>query len=674
MTGLTDGPLLALSRAGAGGLISGSGYLRKSGFSRVKFCSAFLLAAFLSLSGPGAGTIARAEGPRHAAMIIDANSGKVLHDANADEPRYPASLTKLMTLYLAFEAIEQGRLSLDTELTVSEAAASVAPSKLELAPGETITLADAIKALVTKSANDMAVAVAEKIAGDERTFAELMTKRARQIGMRATTFRNASGLPDSEQVTTARDMLTLALRIYDDFPAKARVFSLREFTYRGKTYRTHNTLMRSFAGMDGMKTGYTRASGFNLVTSVHRDGKHLVAAVFGGATASSRNAHMRQILNSALDDASTEKTRIAKPQLIASVRPAERRQKDDASQPKKTVVAANVPQPKPAVKPAPKPAAPKQEAAAKPAAEMKAVSVTPPAAAPPKQPEQSISVAPPVEAQAARLPDEPQQSVSVSPPIVVASVRTIAISPEPVAQPSTAPDVSPATIAPTPPAQVAAASIAPKLDFAALRKAITGKAAVEARPAKAAREVSPAPAATTPARDDETIVAKVEGSTVAGRPPSTLGNQAALLTQGAAEAPMGGAVAQEVAFTSLARPPSTLEAQASAAEATTPVATHSQAMAAINPPMGLNGPAAAAAPAIQIGAYASEQEAGRQLEALRARAAAVLGGTTPMTRRIESGGRQLFAARFGGLDQAAASKACLELQKQSIDCFVVSSK
>ncbi|MEQ1576378.1 MAG: D-alanyl-D-alanine carboxypeptidase family protein, partial [Hyphomicrobium sp.] len=327
--------------------------------------------ALLNLCLVGFAHPARAEGPRHAAMVIDANTGKVLHAANADVPRYPASLTKLMTLYLVFETLETGALQLDSPILVSEAAASVAPSKLELAPGETIELADAIKALVTKSANDMAVAIAEKISGSERAFAELMTKRARQIGMNSTTFRNASGLPDMQQQTTARDMLTLALRIYDDFPDRARVFSLREFTFRGKTYRTHNTLMKSFAGMNGMKTGYTSASGFNLVASVRRDGKNLVAAVFGGATASSRNAHMRQILNQALEDAATEKTRVSRPQLIASVRPAARPQNDgarpqndgarpqnDGARPQKTQPTATWPQAKVATAaPAPTPAA-----------------------------------------------------------------------------------------------------------------------------------------------------------------------------------------------------------------------------------------------------------------------------------------------------------------------------
>ena len=678
---------------------AGRGHVAKNGIQRVKLRSIVVSAAaplvvfFASILGCWAQT-AYAEGPRHAAMIIDANTGKVLHDANADALRYPASLTKLMTLYLAFEALDQGRLTLDTQLTVSVAAASVAPSKLELAPGETIALADAIKALVTKSANDMAVAIAEKIAGDERTFAELMTKRARQIGMNSTTFRNASGLPDSGQQTTARDMLTLALRIYDDFPDKARVFSLREFTYQGKTYRTHNTLMKTFSGMDGMKTGYTSASGFNLVASVHRDGKHLVAAVFGGATASSRNAHMRLILNHALDDASTEKTRIAKPQLSASARPvtrhkdepAGRRQADDAravdvaqaqssetlpwSPPDPAPMVKLATAPKPAARPtaqpveAPKPVAVAKKKPAAVEAPAVAIAAAAPAAAEDPAPQQSISlVPPPTDAPGAPAElTQPVHAVSVAPPIIVASVRTIPITPDPIA--AQAPASPPAAEAPA----TASASAVPKLDFAALRRAISGSAST-AEPAPKPTHVStPAPAATAPPRSDETIIAKADLRTsVPGRAPSTLEAQVAMLQPTSAPMPEAPAPMQQAA-----RPPSTLGAQAAAVEAVAVSVSVSE------PPMGLNGPAqgrtAAPASAIQIGAYSSAQEAERQLAAIQARASATLSGASPVARRIESGGRQLYAARFAGLDQAASTKACLALRQQSIDCFVVSSK
>ncbi len=264
-------------------------------------------------------------------MVIDANTGKVLHAAHVSEPRYPASLTKMMTLYLIFEEMQRGKLTYSTRIKISKQAASAPPSKIGLKPGQDIALINVIKALVTKSANDISVAIAEHIAGSEAKFAELMTKRARQLGMHGTTFRNASGLPDTAQVTTARDMLTLALHLYDDFPKQFRHFSLRSFTYRGKTYRSHNTLMKSFKGMNGIKTGYTRASGFNLVSSVRQRGRHVMAVVFGGKTAASRNAHMRGLLKRGLTKASTKKTRRAKPVLIAKPAPVPRRAKKPAT-------------------------------------------------------------------------------------------------------------------------------------------------------------------------------------------------------------------------------------------------------------------------------------------------------------------------------------------------------
>lgn len=262
--------------------------------------------------------------PRRAFLVIDGNTGKVLDSRDADEPRYPASLTKMMTLYMAFELIEKGRLSYNSRIKISQEAANAAPSKLELDPGEDISVLDAVKALVTKSANDIAVALAEHIGGSETNFARLMTKKAREIGMSHTTFKNASGLPDNDQTTTARDMLTLALRLQDDFPEHYKHFATRTFTYNGSSYRNHNSLLRNFRGTDGIKTGYTRASGFNLVSSVRLNGKHVVGVVFGGRTAAARDSDMRAMLTRALAKASTSKTR--KPVLVAAPRPAVRPQ------------------------------------------------------------------------------------------------------------------------------------------------------------------------------------------------------------------------------------------------------------------------------------------------------------------------------------------------------------
>ncbi len=270
----------------------------------------------LALLGLWVMALPAAASSRYAAMLVDANTGQVLHAEAEEVSRYPASLTKVMTLYLVFEQIELGRLKPETRIRISPEAASVPPSKLGLEPGSTISVGDAVRSLITKSANDIAVALAEHIAGDEVRFAEAMTRKARELGMSATTFRNAHGLPDREQVTTARDMLTLALRLYDKFPDQARLFALKSFRYAGRTHRNHNTMLASFAGMEGIKTGYTSASGFNLLASVRRDGRHVLAVVLGGSTAAARNARMRLVLNRGLQLASRERTR--RPLVVAS--------------------------------------------------------------------------------------------------------------------------------------------------------------------------------------------------------------------------------------------------------------------------------------------------------------------------------------------------------------------
>jgi D-alanyl-D-alanine carboxypeptidase len=246
--------------------------------------------------------------PPYAAIVVDANSGKVMHAANADALRHPASITKIMTLYLLFEQLEAGRLKLDTELPVSAHAASQAPSKLGLRPGQSIEVEDAIKALVTKSANDVAAVVGEAIGGSEREFARLMTRKARSLGMAETIYVNASGLPASEQVTTAREQAILGRAVQERFPRYYRYFSTRVFTYRGRAMRNHNRLLGRVDGIDGIKTGYVRASGFNLVANLRRDGRHLVAVVMGGPSGGVRDARMRQLLEGNVQTASVRRT------------------------------------------------------------------------------------------------------------------------------------------------------------------------------------------------------------------------------------------------------------------------------------------------------------------------------------------------------------------------------
>src|SRR5262245_2930834 len=246
--------------------------------------------------------------PAYAAIVVDANSGTVLQASNPDAQRHPASLTKVMTLYLLFERLDAGKLKLDSPLKVSAHAEDQAPTKLGLEDGESIKVEDAIKGMVTRSANDAAVVVAEALAGSEDEFAKLMTRKAQALGMTKTVYKNASGLPNDAQVTTARDQAILGRAIQERFPTYYKYFKTQSFAFRGQTISNHNRLLGSVDGVDGIKTGYTRASGFNLVTSMRREKRHVVAVVLGGSTASRRDERMRQLLSEHIASASTKRT------------------------------------------------------------------------------------------------------------------------------------------------------------------------------------------------------------------------------------------------------------------------------------------------------------------------------------------------------------------------------
>ncbi len=234
---------------------------------------------------------------KYASFVMEVSSGRVLHEINANTRNYPASLTKMMTLYLVFEALEKKRLTLDTPLNVSARAARQPSSKLGLRKGQSLTVKQAILAIVTKSANDAATVLAENMGRTERRFALAMTAKARRLGMKRTTFRNASGLPHRSQLSTARDMAILAARLLKDFPQYYGFFSTASFTYDGVKLKNHNTLLTNYKGTDGLKTGYIRASGYNLVASVKRGGKRLIGVVFGGRSAKSRNRHMAKLFD-----------------------------------------------------------------------------------------------------------------------------------------------------------------------------------------------------------------------------------------------------------------------------------------------------------------------------------------------------------------------------------------
>jgi len=246
--------------------------------------------------------------PSFSSIIVDGNSGATLTATSPDGLRHPASLTKMMTLYLLFERLDSGKMKLDTEMPVSEHASDQDPTKLGLRPGQTIRVEDAIKGLITRSANDAAVVIAEAIGGDEDNFARMMTRKAHTLGMSRTIYRNASGLPSDEQVTTARDQSILGRALQDRFPRYYRYFSTTAFNFRGHTITGHNHLLGSVEGVDGIKTGYTRASGFNLVTSMHRGNRFLIGVVMGGRSGGSRDAIMRNLLAENLDKAATRRT------------------------------------------------------------------------------------------------------------------------------------------------------------------------------------------------------------------------------------------------------------------------------------------------------------------------------------------------------------------------------
>ncbi|KRB44736.1 MAG: D-alanyl-D-alanine carboxypeptidase [Pseudomonadota bacterium] len=239
--------------------------------------------------------------PKYAAVVVDAKTGEVLYAKRADSPRYPASITKVMTLYLAFEALQAGRLKLDDPVEISPRAAAQAPTKLGLRPGETLTVEQAMQALAIKSANDIAVALAEKLGGSEARFAAMMTLRAQELGMRNTRFVNASGLPDSRQISTARDIAILSRAVMRDYPQYYKLFSQQSFTFRGVTMRNHNGLLGRMPGVDGLKTGYTNASGFNIAVSAVRDNRRLITVVLGAPSTAIRNNNAEDLILTGFD-------------------------------------------------------------------------------------------------------------------------------------------------------------------------------------------------------------------------------------------------------------------------------------------------------------------------------------------------------------------------------------
>ena len=412
--------------------------------------------AVAHVAHPGDGESRGGYEPPYAAIVVDTNSGKMLEAVNPDSPRHPASLTKIMTLYVLFEQLNAGKLKLDSRLTVSPHAAAQEPSKLGLEPGQTIEVEDAIKAIVTKSANDIAVVVAEAIGGSEEEFARIMTRRAHALGMTHTSYVNASGLPSDAQITTARDLALLARAIQDDFPKYYRYFSTLTFQYHGMSIRNHNHLLGRVEGVDGIKTGYTRASGFNLVSSVHRGDRRIVAVVLGGTSSGARDARMRSLIEAHIAEASSHRTA-----------------------PLEASVADAWPRPKPRVPADPRPVAGDRTPTAH--AEAQAAPLAQPGSAAPIQP-------------------IPVKTISVKPGIV----RTAALGPlvDPAPEASTTAAVSPEVSRapappPAPPAAARTESAAPSPPVLGAPPSILGTLVVHGSPSDwtpvAAAEVPMAP-------------------------------------------------------------------------------------------------------------------------------------------------------------------------------------
>jgi D-alanyl-D-alanine carboxypeptidase len=288
----------------------------------------FVLAVLFTLVSPAQAN------PRSAAIVIDASTGAILHESNADASRYPASLTKMMTLYLLFEAIEQHKMTLDSRMPVSAHAASMPSTNIGLRAGDSISVREAIPALIVRSANDVAAVVAEALGASETNFGRMMTEKAHKLGMHSTTFRNASGLPNPEQKTTARDMVTLSARLIKDFPKYYHYFSTQSFSHKGTTYKSHNRMVRNTPGVDGLKTGFIRASGFNVATSAKRGNRRVVAVVMGGNTAVARDQHMAQLLERSFNQGAAQlASNTADSRAVSATPLSERKEKARAQAP-----------------------------------------------------------------------------------------------------------------------------------------------------------------------------------------------------------------------------------------------------------------------------------------------------------------------------------------------------
>jgi len=551
---------------------------------------------------------AASEEPRYSDIVVDGNSGAILHASNPDALRHPASLTKIMTLYLLFEQLEAGKLKLDSSLEVSEHAAIQAPTKLGLRDVQSIKVEDAIKGIVTRSANDAAVVVAENVAGDEETFAKLMTRKAQTLGMAHTVYRNASGLPDGEQITTARDQALLGRAIQERFPRYYKYFSTRSFEFRGESIGNHNRLLGSVEGVDGIKTGYISASGFNIVTSVHRDNRYLVAVVFGGSSAGSRDSRMRELIHDHIAEAAVQHTApvVAEVEHKPETRPAAK-----SASTSSVASAASVPLTPASAKPEGKRPT-KPETKASPAsyalASTSSVTVT---VTPKSDPGATTTVQGPRWAATSAIPaPRAAPAVGSEDPIHPVPVKTVMVKPGSAVQ--TASLAALQLPAPAePPAQVAAPATTQAPSPAPV------KTAVLPFPPPGTR---PGPIAGLPSRITTASVAEPVPAPAAASAPIA--------------APVTPAPAQN----------------------SPPVAPQTQVHVGWM---------------IQVGAFAAEGEAKQRLSAVQTRASRFLASADAFTETVSKGDSIWYRARFAGLGKEQAEAACNYLRHNDVACMTI---
>jgi D-alanyl-D-alanine carboxypeptidase len=644
----------------------------------------FVAAVLTLLNGP-------TRAAPYADIVVDANSGAVLHATNPDARRHPASLTKIMTLYLLFEQLETGKLKLDSALKVSAEASGQAPTKLGLKPGTTLTVEDAIKGMVTRSANDAAVVVAEAIAENESDFAKLMTRKAHALGMKSTVYKNASGLPDDNQVTTARDQSILGRAVQERFPRYYKYFSIRSFTFRGQAITNHNRLLGKVDGVDGIKTGYINASGFNLVTSLHRGNRYLVAVVMGGNSGASRDARMRELINEKIVQASTKRTA----PMVAEATPSEpiiaaKAKAEPKPEPMVVAKAESKPEPMAVAIAEPKPepkVAEKIEAKAEPKADAKtehryavasAISMPArlnPAAAPAERSE------PP----AAATPTQARLMVGSTEPIQPVLVKTLTVRTA-----TKAPSLVPLQVAPSAAESQPIQAPAPVAVASAKAEAA---AAPPPTPAAVAKLESPTPVPVAAKPEPPAVIAKSEPTSPA---PTAAPNAEAAPSSAAAaakpEAPKPAtavkpdpapAAAQKASAPAIAAnpdpapaaPPPVARAPSSPVVA---IPAPRPAAAPANPPAPTAKTAAAAAKPqhrpgwmIQVGAYPAEQAAKERLSTVQSKASKILTGAEAFTETVDKGGTTLYRARFAGLDKDTAEAACKYLKKNDVECVPI---